>query len=43
MALVIDSTDENVRAGTTYCYVVTAVGSDRVQGADSNEANVPTS
>jgi hypothetical protein len=30
--------DANVTAGTTYYYVVTAVGSDGVQSADSNEA-----
>jgi hypothetical protein len=37
--------DANVTAGSTYYYVVTAVGSGGVQSADSNEANatVPTS
>ena len=36
--------DGNVTAGATYYYVVTAVGSDGVQSADSNEteATVPT-
>jgi hypothetical protein len=36
--------DENVTAGITYYYVVTAVGSDGVQSASSNEseATVPT-
>jgi hypothetical protein len=37
--------DANVTAGTTYYYVVTALGSDGVESADSNEAEatVPTS
>jgi hypothetical protein len=41
----ISYADGNVTAGGTYYYVVTAVGSDGVQSADSNEANatVPTS
>jgi fibronectin type 3 domain-containing protein len=43
MASVIDNTDQSVKAGTTYYYVVTAVGSGGVQSADSNEteATVP--
>ena len=33
-------TDENVTAGATYYYEVTAVGSDRAQSAASNETEV---